>query len=276
MEIKINTLSENTANFGYLAEWGLCIHIEIEGRNILLDTGFSISAVNNARLMGVDLAEVDTIVLSHGHVDHTGGLSYILKGNHTVNIVAHPDIWTTKYASRSDNSMEFIGIPYSREELETKGAKFNLSREPFFITDKMLTTGEVPMTTPYEQIDEVLFVKEDNSFKPDSLADDLSIIIDAPYGLVILAGCAHRGIINIIRHAQHITNKEQVYAVIGGIHLVRSSEERIEETITDLKKTGLKKLAVSHCTGFQASARLLAEFGEAFILNNAGSRLTLP
>jgi 7,8-dihydropterin-6-yl-methyl-4-(beta-D-ribofuranosyl)aminobenzene 5'-phosphate synthase len=277
MEIKITTLSENSASMGFLAEWGLCLYIEIESLHILLDTGLSTSAVYNAQLMGIDLAGVDLIVLSHGHVDHTGGLLNVLKrSRRNIKVIAHPDIWTSKYARREDGSQEYIGIPNVREELENRGAIFNLTREPFYITDKILTTGEVPMITPYEQIDKVLFVKEGDIFKPDELADDLSLIIDAPYGLVIIAGCAHRGIINIIRHARNLTGKEQVYAVIGGIHLIRSTTERIENTIADLKKTGLKKLAVSHCTGFEASVRLITEFGDAFIMNNAGSRLILP
>jgi 7,8-dihydropterin-6-yl-methyl-4-(beta-D-ribofuranosyl)aminobenzene 5'-phosphate synthase len=277
MEIKIATLSENTANMGYMAEWGLSLYIQTEGLNILLDTGLSTSAVYNAQLMGIDLSLIDVIVLSHGHVDHTGGLLHILKrSRHNLKVIAHPDIWTYKYAKRADDYQEYIGIPNIREELENRGAIFNLTREPFYITERILTTGEVPMITSYEHIDDVLFVKKGHHLKPDKMADDLSLIVNAPYGLVIFAGCAHRGIINIIHHAQNITGKKEIYAIVGGIHLIRSSIERMENTISDLKKTGPKKLAVSHCTGFEASARLIAEFGDAFIINNAGSRLTLP
>ncbi len=95
-------------------------------------------------------------------------------------------------------------------------------------------------------------------------------------GLVVILGCAHRGIVNTLRHAQKLTGKKSVYAVIGGTHLFRASEERIEQTADDLKKMGVQRLGVSHCTGFRASAILARELEGAFFLNNAGTRLTLP
>ena len=193
-----------------------------------------------------------------------------------IKVIAHPDIFTAKYASREDGSVEYIGIPNTREELENKGAIFTLTTEPFYITDSILTTGEVPMITPYEQIDPFLLEKDGNEFKPDKLADDLSLIIKTPYGLVIVAGCAHRGIINIVQHARNITGIQEIYSIIGGIHLIRSTIERRENTIADLKKINPEKLAVSHCTGFEASVRLMTEFGDSFINNNAGSILVMP
>ena len=108
------------------------------------------------------------------------------------------------------------------------------------------------------------------------MADDLALVIDAEFGLVVILGCAHRGIVNTLRHAQSLTGKELVYAAIGGTHLLRVSEERIEKTIADLKRMGIQRLGVSHCTGFHASACLAQEFEGIFFLNNAGTQLTLP
>jgi 7,8-dihydropterin-6-yl-methyl-4-(beta-D-ribofuranosyl)aminobenzene 5'-phosphate synthase len=119
-------------------------------------------------------------------------------------------------------------------------------------------------------------MKENGQLRSDKVIDDLSLIIDADFGLVVITGCAHRGIINTLRHAQKLTGKELVYAVIGGTHLLRSSDERLELTIAELREMGIQKLGVSHCTGFAASARLAQEFGDIFFLNNAGTRLTLP
>ena len=276
MEIQIITLSENTASYGFIAEWGLSILVDADGTRILVDTGLSFSAVHNAQLLGIDLSTIDWIVLSHGHADHTGGLREVLRRRGEVKVIAHPDMWAAKYARRSPKEERYAGIPFSREELESLGARFNLSREPVRITDRIMTTGEIPMISGYEEVDQNLFVKEGDVLRPDSLADDLALVIDADFGLVVVLGCAHRGIINTLRHAQNLTGKDIVYAAIGGTHLFRAPEVRVEQTSADLKEMGLRRLGVSHCTGFRASARLAQEFGDIFFSNNAGTRLTLP
>ena len=276
MEIHLTTLSENTANYGYLAEWGLSILVEVDNLKILVDTGPSFSAVHNAQLMGVDLSTIDQIVLSHGHADHTGGLRDVLKVKGVVEIIAHPDIFTAKYVQRDQEGVKCCGIPFSREELESRGARFNLTREPIRIGENVMTTGEIPMVSGYEEVENNLSIKEGNALHQDQLADDLALLIDTDFGLVVILGCAHRGIVNTLRHAQSLTGKELVYAVIGGTHLIRGSEERIDKTIADLRMLGIKRLGVSHCTGFRASARLAQEFKDMFFLNHAGTRFTLP
>ncbi|MFC1870079.1 MBL fold metallo-hydrolase [Chloroflexota bacterium] len=276
MELRIITLSENTANYGFIAEWGLSILIEVDGARILVDTGLSFSAVHNAQLMGIDLSLIDRIVLSHGHADHTGGLREVLKMKGEVEVIAHPDIWAAKYVQRDQQGVQYCGIPFSREELESQGARFNLVREPVYITDNVMTTGEIPMLSGYEDIESNLFVKEKDTLRQDPLADDLALVINTDFGLVVILGCAHRGVVNTLRHAQYLTGKELVYAAIGGTHLFRASEERMERTIADLKETGIQRIGVSHCTGFRASARLAREFEGMFFLNNAGTKVTLP
>lgn len=277
VEVKIITLSENTANHGFLAEWGLAFLIEVDGMRILMDTGFSFSAVHNAQLMGIDLSTIDRIVLSHGHADHTGGLRDVLRITGGVEVIAHPDMWAAKYGRRDGEVRErYNGIPFSREELEGSGARFNLTRESVHIAEHVMTTGEIPMSSGYEEVENNLFVKQNDRLHPDPLADDLALIIDADFGIVVVLGCAHRGMINTLRHAQNITGKEVVYAVIGGTHLFPASEERIKNTVADLREIGIQRLGVSHCTGFRALTRLAQEFGDSFFLNNAGTKLTLP
>lgn len=277
MEIQITTLSENTANLGFIGEWGLSILVEVEGIKILVDTGLSFSAVYNAQLLGVDLTKVDYLVLSHGHTDHTGGLrEFLSRKRGKVKVIAHPDIWEAKYVQPVPGVMRHAGIPFSREELESLGADFTFSSQPVQIIEKVLTTGEVPFTTPYEEIEANLFVKKEREVLPDKLADDLALVIDADFGLVVILGCAHRGIVNTLRQAQKLTGKEKVYAVMGGTHLYLASLERITKTAADLKTMGIQKIGVSHCTGFQASSHLAQALGEAFFLNHAGTRLKLP
>lgn len=274
MPVRITTLSENTAQIGVLAEWGLSILVETENRKVLLDTGMSISAVHNADVLGIDLSTVDTIVLSHSHIDHTGGLRDVLRRTGEVEVVAHPDIWIPKYVVFGE-LQRYAGIPFMREELESLGASFKLTKEPYKISDDIMTTGEVAMTTDYEQIDDRLCLKVGDEMIPDPLADDLALVVKTEQGLALITGCAHRGIVNTVRHVQSITNGEYIHTIIGGTHLHVASPERIEKTVAELKELGLQRLGVSHCTGFYPAAALAREFGDVFFLNNAGTVLTL-
>ncbi len=278
MKISITTMSENTAGRGnLLAEWGLSILIETDTMNILLDTGQSVSASHNADILGVDLSKIDKVVLSHGHSDHTGGLRQILsKVRKKVEIIAHPDIWAAKYRHRQGQEDRYIGIPFQQEELESLGARFNLTTKSTEITDNIITTGEVPMVTDFEQIDSNLFVKEATGFKPDKLLDDQALIINTEQGLVVILGCAHRGIINTLYHAQQLTNVKQIHMVLGGCHLIDATEERIWLTIAALRELGVQRIGVSHCTGSPAAAIMAQEFGGSFFFNSTGTRINLP
>jgi 7,8-dihydropterin-6-yl-methyl-4-(beta-D-ribofuranosyl)aminobenzene 5'-phosphate synthase len=249
--------------------------VETESTKVLLDTGMSISAVHNADLMGIDLSTIDSIVLSHAHGDHTGGLREVLRRvRKDIEIVAHPDIWIPKHVVYGEIS-RYAGIPYLRESLESLGATFKLSKKPFKISDDIMTTGEIEMTTDYETIDDRLYLKKNNRMIPDPLADDLALIIRTSEGLALITGCAHRGIINTVRHVQKLTGGEHIHTIIGGMHLMVASPERIERTASELKKLGLKRLGVSHCTGFNASAVLAKELGEILFLNNAGTQIII-
>jgi len=276
MEIKITTLSENTAGPSTLGEWGLSMLVEADGQKILFDTGAGTAAVANAESMRVDLAAVDRIVLSHGHFDHTGGLLDVLKKAGGKEIYAHPDVWARKYGSIDDTPTRYVGIPFAKDALEVMGTKFNLSRKSVKFSEHIMTTGEIPMITDYEIVEKYLCVMEGDELKQDPLDDDLAMIIDTEFGLVVILGCAHHGIVNTLMQAKKITGKELIYAAIGGTHLVHASKERLEKTAAALKEMGLQYLGASHCTGFNAAAYLAGEFGNRFFQNNAGTVLTLP
>jgi len=278
MSVRVTTLSENTAGRGdLLAEWGLSILVETEKTAVLLDAGKGISAAHNVDALGIDLNKIDRIVLSHGHYDHTGGLRQLLqKMRREVEIVAHPDVWQAKYARRNDEPDRYIGIPFQRNELESLGAIFNLTAEPVKIDDSIMTTGEIPMVTSFEQVDADLFVKEDTGWQQDKLLDDQALIVNMESGLVVILGCAHRGIINTLYHARQLTGRETIYAVIGGSHLINTSEERLWQTIGALRELGVRRLGLCHCTDLPAASVLAQEFGESFFFNRAGTLLNFP
>jgi 7,8-dihydropterin-6-yl-methyl-4-(beta-D-ribofuranosyl)aminobenzene 5'-phosphate synthase len=277
MGLQITTLSENTAGLrGLMAEQGLSILVETDELNILFDTGQSLSASHNARQMGLDLRRVDKIILSHGHFDHTGGLKQVLRCiGKGIEVIAYPDIWAVKYKRREGEEDEYIGIPFHRQTLESLGARFNLTKKPVRITANIMTTGEIPMTTDYETIEPHLQVKEGKRFKPDKLLDDQALIVKTGAGLVVILGCAHRGIINTLYHAQKLSGVKKIHTVVGGCHLMDSTEERVWLTIAALKELGVQRLGVCHCTGLPASAIMAREFGDSFFFNNAGTTISL-
>jgi 7,8-dihydropterin-6-yl-methyl-4-(beta-D-ribofuranosyl)aminobenzene 5'-phosphate synthase len=275
MNVRITTMAENSASWlGLLAEWGLSILVETDDTSVLVDTGRSIVAAHNALLMDIDLRRIEIIVFSHGHEDHTGGLLPLLKlRKRPIKVIAHPDVWTPKYWQDSDGeTYNYIGIPYARDLAEGLGASFHLSEEPIWINGQMVTSGEVPMVTDYETIDASACVKTEKGFSPDPLRDDQSLFVKTDKGLVIVCGCAHRGIINTVMHAQQITECEDIYAIIGGIHLFGATERRLAETIKEFKRLDVQRIGVSHCTGPYAGAILAHEFGDRFFFNLAGTQ----
>ena len=286
MTLRITTLSEDTvAHSDLLAEWGLSILVEADDTTILLDAGAGISAAYNTDNLDTDLSKIDKIVLSHGHFDHTGGLRDLLrKMKKEVEIIAHPDVWAPKYSRRKNKPRtgirgkpdRFMGIPFQRLELERLGARFTLTTEPVHITDSIMTTGEVPMVTDFEKIEPYLYVKAGARWQADKLLDDLALIIKTEPGLVVILGCAHRGVINTLYHAQKLTRMKKIHVVIGGCHLMDASEERIWQTIAAFKELGVEKVSASHCTGMSATMTMANEFGDNFVFNNAGTVIEIP
>lgn len=278
MKLKIVTLSEDRASrLDILGQSGLSILIESDGGNVLLDAGQGISTVHNADVLGIDLKKIDKIVLSHGHYDHTGGLRELLARMHRkdIEIIAHPDIWATKYL-RIPVMERFAGIPFQPAELERLGARFKFTKESVRIADNIITTGEIPLITDFEKISPGHLVLEGNTEKPDEILDDQAIIINTPNGLIVVTGCAHRGVVNTLYHAQKLTGVNKIHMVLGGSHLMEpNNQPRIDATVEALKKLDIEKIGLCHCTGLRASVQLAQAFSERFFFNNAGNIITV-
>ena len=276
MDAKIVTLSENTAgmDLGLLGEHGLSIYVETPGFSLLFDTGQTVSAAHNAEVLGIDLKGVP-IALSHGHVDHTGGLKSVLGKTGPTEVFCHPDVFAQKYALK-DGKLIDIGLPKTRPDLERMGSSFKISRKPRQLSEGVWLTGEVPRRTDFEQAEDYLLVR-DPVQRVDPLLDDQALVLDLNRGLLVVLGCAHGGVVNTIEQARKITGKSRVLGVIGGTHLGFGSTDmnRLERTIEALKHYELEILGVSHCTGIAAAARLATEFRDQFIFNTAGNIIEL-
>lgn len=282
-DIRMVTISENsTTNPFTLAEWGLSIHIEAGDKKILYDTGAGNRGIvlHNADVLGVDLTKIDAIVLSHGHQDHTGGLKDVLERikyqgkNRKTDVLCHPDALKEVFV-RTPPSLDYwyFGFPHLVSELERSGAIFKTSKDPVWLSDDLVVSGEIPMINDYESVGEVFAVKRNNKLVKDTeMIDEKAMYIKTEKGLIVVLGCAHRGIINTIHDAQKLTGIEDVYMVVGGTHLANVSEYRMNSTIEELKRLKIKKLGVSHCTGMKESALLSHVFGpEIFFFNNVST-----
>ena len=275
MKTRITILSENLV--GRLVgsgEHGFSAFIETDEGNYLFDTGGGRTVVENSLDLDKNLRTVQKIFLSHGHNDHTGGLPHVLSLRGAVDVHVHPDIFLDRMAVRKENDREvkrFAGMIYKRSYLEFLGAHFILNSEFYPVEKRIFLTGEVSRKTAFEKPDPNLFREVQGKMVQDTLPDDQSLILDTEKGLVLIFGCAHSGMINIMNHVIEKTGKDRFYAILGGTHLGFLAPEQLEESIQSLKKMNVAKVGVSHCTGMRAALRLQQEFGERFFYGCVGT-----
>lgn len=275
--LKLTVLCENTVGVphGIVGEWGLSIFIEVNGKKILFDTGERGNLLNNATVLGIDLKSVGALVLSHGHYDHTGGIRAFLQYRGRLPVYAHPGLFASHY--KSPEKPQYIGVLYRKEALESLGADFIFVRESFEVTPGVFISGEVPRKTIFEKADETLFCLENGGkISPDPFHDDMSLYCVTPEGILIVLGCAHAGLVNIVEHAREVTGESRIYGIIGGTHLGPAPAEQQEATIVYLKELDLQFLAANHCTGLPVISRLAGIFGPCFRFCPAGSSFTIP
>jgi 7,8-dihydropterin-6-yl-methyl-4-(beta-D-ribofuranosyl)aminobenzene 5'-phosphate synthase len=277
MALKITILCENTV--GRLigsGEHGFSAFIETDRGNYLFDTGNGHSVISNSLVMNKDLKTVGKIFLSHGHYDHTGGLPDVLKMKGSVDVHVHPHIFLDRTAVEKRDGKEtkrFVGLPYKKGYLESLGANFLFSSHFLEVEKGIFLTGEVPRRTSFEKPDPRLYSEIDGKTVQDLFLDDQSLVLDTNNGLVVLLGCAHSGVINILNHIVQQSGKENIYAILGGTHLDFLTPEQLEESIESLKQLSIPKIGVSHCTGMNAAFRLRQEFGDRFFYGSVGSVL---
>jgi len=272
MKSKITTLVENTvaqSGKNLIGEHGLSFYIETESNKILFDTGQNLAISNNAKVLGIDLSLIDTVILSHGHYDHSGGLKSLLECNRNFTLYAHPDVFDQKVKD-ADDKFNYIGIPVEKNLLEEKGIEIKLDRNPAQIAPGIMTTGEIPLENDFEGLESVFYIKKENAVIADTLADDLALILDTDKGLTVLLGCSHRGVINTLSQVVRLTTKKSINAILGGLHLGKASDSKLSKIMAHRGGFGLEKIEVGHCTGTRAFVALSNEFPNRVFLNTVG------
>lgn len=276
---KITILCENTACApGILGEHGFSALIETSKGRYLFDTGQGNTLLHNARVLGIDLCRLDKTMLSHGHFDHTGGLAGLLKITGPMDVHAHPDIFTRRFAldkNKLKQKLRAVGMAQSRKKAEALGARFVFNTRFTAIADAVYLTGEIPRRTDFEMPDPRLVIKKAGELWQDPLNDDQSLILKTAKGLVIIFGCAHAGIINTLNHVKNKMPREKVHLLLGGTHLGYLNDTQIEKSIEHLKSFSADKIGVCHCTGWKASLRIMNAFGKQFFVANAGQVINI-
>lgn len=266
-----------------LAEHGFsCLITVYSGQTehtILLDTGFSRECMAwNSYQLGISLATIEAVVLSHGHFDHTGGLErFFSVAEQQVPLIAHPDAFLRR---RLNNPVQGpVELPQiDTTELKKAGKEILMQSGPSTLAeDLLLVTGEVERKTPFEKGMPGMEMYSNGSWVSDPIRDDQAIVINVKEkGLVILSGCAHAGIINTVEYARKITGIDHVYAVLGGFHLTGPAfASIIQPTINAMKGIDPDYIIPMHCTGWNAINRFMIEIPGKCILNTVGTTYVL-
>lgn len=268
-----------------LAEHGFSALVTVSLGNtseqLLFDAGLSKKGLtHNMDVMEIKPNELHTIVLSHGHADHTNGLMGLAQrlGKRKVPLVLHPDAFLQRKVVFPDGH-EMNLPPPDRRILSQEGIEFIEERGPSYLLGGLvLVTGQIRRSTDFETGLPVHRALIDGKWQPDPLIhDDQAVVIHVrDKGLVILTGCGHAGVINTIRHAQEVTGIKKVYAVIGGFHLSGALFDPIvPPTISALKELGPALVVPAHCTGWKATHTIAQQMPEAFVQNSVGTRFVI-
>jgi len=269
------------ARAALLAEHGLSLLIQAirgeERHTIILDAGWTGKAIAyNLKVLEINLAEVEAIVLSHGHMDHFGGLEQLLVlASRKIPLVCHPDAFLSPRVNLLHGVTKVTLPSLEREKIISAGAIITESKEPYLLGNAFLaTTGEISRLSTYEKGNLNMYLEKEGELVEDLILDDQSVIANVSNkGLVVISGCAHAGIINTIRRTQEITGQEKVYALLGGMHLSGALNLAyvLEQTVKELKALSIAKIIPMHCTGWQGTHFLAEAMPEAFVLNSIGS-----
>ncbi len=280
---RANPLKDGEIRASVLAEHGFSALVKTttdgKSHTLLFDFGFSENgAAQNAATLGVDMTDVEAAALSHGHSDHTGGMTKLvaMTGKKNIPFAVHPSAFKSPRYLKFGEELKINFPELTREMVKVAGLAVAETEKPYLLLeDTILFLGEIPRTTDFEKGWPLPHCQQDGKEVWDAIEDDTSIVMNLKdKGLIILSGCAHAGIINTIHYAMKVTGIEKVHAVMGGFHLSGPFfEPIIDRTTQEFKKINPAYMIPTHCTGRKAIMEMEKQMPDQFILNMAGTKL---
>ena len=275
MKITINILCDNSiSRSGFIGEHGFSALIERGQEKYLFDTGPGMSLPLNLKALDKELNGLKKIFLSHGHYDHTGSLKWVIEQTGKIEVVAHPDIFSRHMRldpRNPRNPPRYIGCPFTEEALEDIGATFTFLDHMAEAGPGLWFLSGIDRDPEKLPEDTRLVLKQGERFVPDPLLDDASLLLETDTSPVLILGCAHTGILNILDYVQNTMQITRLRAILGGTHLMFYGPEVLDQVIKRFEDFAIDLIAVSHCTGMRAAIRLANHFRDRFMLASAGT-----
>ena len=269
----ITILSDNIADSNLESEHGFSLLLQTPNGSLLFDAGQDRVLFHNAQKLDIDLRRIDKFVLSHGHYDHCGGIAELLRINPALKVFMHPGATVKRYSCHPDKPVKEISMPEDiRKKLALHPAVFPITA-PVEILAKVWATGEVPRRKSFEDTGGPFFLDVEKE-TPDPIIDDLSLWVETPSGLVILLGCCHSGLVNTVEHIQKVSGANKIAGIIGGMHLLHASAERIEKTCKKLAQWRPEFIMPCHCTGEVPTKIMHSRLGDRVTQGYAGMNMS--
>lgn len=283
-KLRIITLAENLVMTRCLGQWGLSFLLEFvdakgKPRKIVFDSGVhKESLLYNIDQLKADVTNVACVVISHGHADHTAATVEIVKAAGSAKVYAHPHTFLPRFVENIKGKRRRHGVPQGEgiEDIESAGGEVVLTSESTEIVPGVWTTGQIQRVTTFERTTspskgERRLIVVGGEEQDDRILDDQALWMDVEHiGPFVITGCAHAGVVNTLQQVQRLGNFEKIHGLVGGTHLIRRSEQYLQQTFDGLNEIGLKLISPCHCTGFKATAKLWQAFPDAFLLNFSG------
>ena len=263
--MNFTVLCNDEKNKDFISEHGFSILIEKDEKKILFDTGHTDVYLKNAQNLNLNLNEVDMIVLSHGHYDHAGGINYLLKEDSTFKVYLQEKAMQEKYSKDVFKGIDFSNLSKYKNLIKIKEKKIQIMKDVYIF-------GPVEMKNAFEKPSKDFFVIEKNKKTRDFFEDEVNIVIDTDEGLILITGCAHRGIVNIAIDTIKEFKKE-IKLIIGGFHLKDANALKINKVIEELNKLDIKTVIPCHCTGSRAFKLFEKNFNNEVKKCNIGEKI---